>query len=541
MTTHCYLFEAKSVQTYLFRTGRLRDVVSGSELIEGLTGELLDRAVAALSSESGPELQFSRRAGGSLYAFAQGGDGFALIEEFARLWSLLVQQYAPGLPFDHAIGSGEAPLTAFQAARARLLEDASRITPLRPLAPPPVARSPRTGLPVVDVDHKDRDGIDAPTERARACSGPGNDRLIKRVDPWAEERQWPMDLQPGSSKSFPFRGEDHTVALVHADGNGLGQILMAAQAAARQRPDSFIPMFRALSDGIGQSTERAVHEAVAATLRPEQAQNGLLPARPIVVGGDDVTFIVRADLALAFTRTFLAAFESLTPEWLSELARDHYVADLPDRMTASAGIVYMGANQPFHMAVGLAEGVTRAAKDAGTSAASRSAPAPATVAFHRVGSAMIDTFDAAIEREHTIRATDGVYMDTLGAYALERDAGLPALDDLEELAALQAHPRMARGPARQILTLLATDPYQACRVYTRWRSTLAQDAEGKRLRAEFDACLSRLLRGESDGELPFAAGEDARGVRASPLGDALTLNAVGDSHKVQDTAEEATA
>ena len=58
----------------------------------------------------------------------------------------------------------------------------------------------------------------------------------------------------------------------------------------------------------------------------------------VILGGDDLTAIVRADLALDFTAAFLRAFAQSTGPLIAEL-RAAGVAGLPDRLSACAGVV----------------------------------------------------------------------------------------------------------------------------------------------------------------------------------------------------------
>ena len=39
MTYYAYLFEAKSIQSYIFATSKLKEIIGGSELIEQLTAK----------------------------------------------------------------------------------------------------------------------------------------------------------------------------------------------------------------------------------------------------------------------------------------------------------------------------------------------------------------------------------------------------------------------------------------------------------------------------------------------------------------------
>lgn len=527
MTWHAYLFEAKSIQQYLFESNRLRDIVGGSELVETLTGPLLDQALAALDLEDGRELHFSRRAGGSLYAVATEA---AHLERFAALWTLLVQQVAPGMRHDSGHGTGDTPLAAFASAREALRADNSRSTPWLPAAPPVAHRSRRTGGVVVEhAGERDGGGLDPATRSKKRFADASRTGLTDRVSPSGANlswRHWPRNLEPGEEGSFPFRGEERTVALLHADGNGLGQLLRNAGDAVSDDPDRFVAVFRTLSEQIRTVTEEAVRSAVDTVLLPEADGGGVLPARPIVVGGDDITFLVRADLALPFLRAFSRAFEEGSRGAMEKLAQEG-VRGLPDRMTVGAGIVYMRASQPFYLAAGLVESLTgrakRKAKALGLEVA------PGSVAFHRMTTSLAEDYGAMLEREHMHRDGETRLVDVLEVYGLEPDSGLPALDDLLVMQAILEADGMARGPTRQLLTLVGLDPAQARRRYRRWHGLMADDPARRRRLRDFEAVLERLAPGyqeqSEDDRLPFGRAE--QGVRRSPLVDVTALMAVG--------------
>ncbi|WP_019627862.1 hypothetical protein [Thioalkalivibrio sp. AKL10] len=527
MAWHAGLFEAKSIQAWLFASGRLRDIVGGSELLESLTGPLLDDALRALDLSENDTIHFSRRAGGSLYAFARDGEH---LRDFLALWSLLVQQRAPGLAFDSSLGHGNTPLDAFADARAGLRADNGRALPQRPAVPPPTARSPRTGQAAVTRDRGEP--FDAGALARQQHATPDRSRLMDRVTPdgsglsW---RDWPLDLEAGTEQGFPFRDEDRTIALVHADGNGLGQLLMRAHATVASQPERFIEVFRALSDGIGEATTRAVQAAVAEVLIPARDAEGTarLPARPIVVGGDDVTVLVRADLALAFARSFQCAFERTSRLTMQRLhALD--VRDLPDHLTAGAGVVFMKASQPFYMAADLVESLTLTAKRRARSASET--PPPASIAFHHVTSALLDDHENTIRHELSHKVGEETWIHTLEAYGLRSGHGLPALDDLLALQALLQDERLARGPTRQLLGLIGLDPAQAHQRYRRWRQLLGDDASRRQLLDRFDDRMRNLLAGYEPGQLPWAQTlGDGPSVRRSPLGDAMALMSAGNT------------
>ncbi len=519
MTIYCLLFESKSIQEYLFSSGRLRDVIGASELVDSLTGQLLDDTLQSLGYQIGNDIEFSRRAGGAFYAFSEYENN---IDQLKMLWTLTVQQYAPGMAYDLGDGSGENHLTAFDEAKRAIRRDASRYRPMLPIASPLTERSRRTGLAAVSFD--DKDGmLDAATKRKKHMANPSLAEFIGRFSPGEADlhwRNWPRNLEPGEDDAFPFHGDDRTIALVHADGNGLGQLLMKAHKAAEQHPDRFVSVFKNLSEIIGECTQQAAQQATREVLIEARKNNGPLPARPILMGGDDLTIIVRADLALPFLRTFVREFEARSRGAMDRLC-EYSMEALPERLTIGAGMVYLGANQPFYLAGKLVESLTEHAKMSARKI--NAEQPPSSLAFHRVTVTLVEEYDAIVAGAFTQMEHQMAYTQTLGAYYFQAGAATPRLDDLLELQQLIQADDMARGPTRQLLTLMGLSPSQARTRYRRWRQ-LMREHKQERLE-KFDAILQRLLDGYSiDSDLPYANTGDRH---ISPLGDALALMAVG--------------
>lgn len=526
MTINCLCFEAKSIQDYLLQSGRLRDVIGASELVDSLTGELLDQAIEQLELRVPEDVAFFRRAGGAFYAFSHNN---SVLDHLTDLWTLLVQQFAPGMSYD--LGRGEdkgSALTAFDKARESMHADGARRRPRLPLAAPITLRSRRTGLAAEALD-SDEVAMDAATLRKRRLDFSRAD-FIGRFAPEDAEldwRDWPRDLEPGEDGAFPFVGDRRTLALIHADGNGLGQLMMNARQAATRQPDAFMAIFSCLSRIISESTEQAAKQATNEILLPHRANNGLLPARPILLGGDDLTILVRGDLGLSFLTTFAAAFEAESRARLPTLA-DLGLTDLPPRLSIGAGLVWLRASQPFYLASQLAESLITLAKRK-AKACCASDP-PSAVAFHRVTTALVDDYDIIVEWERTHHDGGNCYVDTAGPYLLgdnrsAQEVG-PWLDDLLELQRVLQADGMARGPTRQLLTLLGLDLRQARASYQRWRQLMVEH-QTKRLN-KLDDLLGRLIAWPMT-ELPFGHPldrPDDDGLRVSPLGDAIALMSV---------------
>lgn len=551
---YAYLFEAKGIQSFILDSGKLRDLVGASELVDMLCGELLEDTLNACGlSEAidnddevalGERIAFGRKAGGAFYAFS-GSE--ASIERLAAFWPLVVQQHAPGLAFDHGRGRGDSAYAAYRSARGDpldgqpqsgqgLRQSRSRGLVELPQAGPLILRSQRTGRPAVNVA-SDPDGepepLDASATRQRWAVGRGKGTLAEKVSPEDSKHgpiYWPTDMEPGRERTFPFVDDNRYIAVVHADGNGLGQLLIRLEShIERHACDAYLEVFRNLSNGIERATRDAVREAVGRHLVPRRNTKGTMPARPIVLGGDDLTMIVRADLALTFTRTFLTEFEARTVAPMQFL-KNHGL-DVPERLTACAGIAYIKAGQPFYLGANLAEGIAAAVKTRAKKINDQIPPS--SLAWHRVTTAMIDDYEHVLQRELTVGTKGSRYRNTLGAYAVNppndgEAIRLPSLDDLLDLQCLFERADMAHGPTRQLLTLINRSESEAISLYRRWRTLMQDPANGKENHfRSFSNSMERLLVARL-GDLPYHDASEDEGDfgQAGPLGDLHALLAV---------------
>ena len=571
-----YAFEAKGVQAFILAGGRLRDIVGASLLVDSLCLQrsclealpneaaprgvppargLLDDALAASGLTPGPRLRFTRRAAGAFALVAVGPEAKAL-HDFRRLWTLLVTQAAPGLEFIDMIGAGATAPQALRAALAQGQGRRSRLAVPLPLAPPPARRAPRTGLGAVALDGNHRDEppepVDAATQRKRVFfSGHRARRRWWSQKP--DELVWPTDFV----EEFPFLGEDRTVAVLHADGNRMGQILIGLenQAAGKVATDGlpvndfsddeshYLQRLRGFSEDIGRATQYAFDKACATHLGPaahaamaaeakrigQPVTWGFIPGRPIIMGGDDLAVILRGDLALDFAQTFLDAFESNASDRLQSL---HAILPGLPPLTACAGLALVNAGQPFDRALALAEDLCRHAKSE-AKAASRvrtggdTGRVPSSLAFHRATAALLESYADTLTHELTVgnEKGGGKIILTMQPYAVgDGDPmGLAHLDHLRKLRDLFGEGVLGRGAAREIIALLQAAPAQARLRYARWRQVLGGGSvEQQKALTHFDRALEAIGTAAEKHLGPGAHGETFR----TPLGDAITWHIV---------------
>lgn len=333
-----YRYEAKSIQSWILGTDRMSELRGGSTLIEELEYLAKQAAGNALESPQGG-------AGGGTLTFASLAD----VETFARWWPMRVAEHAPGLELVHAWArEDEHPKLQESLGAAR-----NRPWPDLPEAGPWVARAGRSGLPACQ-----RDGDGGLLDRSTAARDAASDR-----DPLAG---WMTEgLGPDAPREVQFQKEllkypaDEGVAIVHADGNGLGQVLHGMSTDERRK---FSEKLTAASRAAGrrvvaelvrfeQREQTREHERRRPSERACDDRPLVVNGRPIVAGGDDFTFLVRGRAGLALAECWIRAFEQATER-------------IEHPLTACAGVVWVRRGFPFHQAHELAEALCKDAKSA---------------------------------------------------------------------------------------------------------------------------------------------------------------------------------
>jgi hypothetical protein len=530
---HCWAFEAGSIQAFILETGRLADAVGASLLVDRLTGDLGEEADAgdllsvvlkAAGAGSG-DVRFSRRGGGAFIAFF---DDAALLRRVRCLWHAALHVNAPGLRWADGVASHPTSFKDAAAGALAACQVASRTEAVRlPEAVPPALRVARTGQPAVArqrLGAKGMEPVDAATlARRRHATAAHRLRALTNRFSAQPGLVWPRDMEaydpgddvadleaasPGAGR-FPFAGGDREVAFLHADGNGLGVLLRElAKASEKDYLESYAHFSRAVSLATREAAAEATEQVLLAQTRSNGDGTRTVPARPLVLGGDDLSIIVRADLALPFAEAFLKAFEARTKARLSGV---RWPGGRLSGLTAACGVAFVNASFPFQAAADLAERLCARAKRAIKAEAkvhTRATPLSG-IAVHRVTTALAD-------EDLPLVSWNGLDWP-LGqeAYVLapERPSpGLPRWEDLLALAGRLGRDASPRGPARRLLIDLKRDMVAARETYRRWRELRqATDAQGLQ---STDALLKRL--GVTDATLPL-------GRLGTPWPDALLV------------------
>jgi hypothetical protein len=155
-------------------------------------------------------------------------------------------------------------------------------------------------------------------------------------------------------------------AVIHADGNGLGQIFINFKKEVRATTGrEYIERYRNFSLGLDECTIEAAAIALKTLQtayranRKNKAKDSIeVPAVPIVLGGDDLTVICDGQYAIRFTNDFLTKFVEQTK--VNDKIREVFPNGV--ELGICAGIAIIKPHFPFHQAYSLAEELLQSAK-----------------------------------------------------------------------------------------------------------------------------------------------------------------------------------
>ena len=147
------------------------------------------------------------------------------------------------------------------------------------------------------------------------------------------------------------------IAVVHVDGNGMGKIFSNINDIKELRKKS-----KAVSDKANSAMVKLIEHVIEIkedkklTDLKFQVGENFLPIRPILVGGDDVTFICEGRLGMYLAEKFIGYFYDETERGKGE--------NSPEKLMdgACAGVAIVKSHFPFYKAVKLAEDLCGEAK-----------------------------------------------------------------------------------------------------------------------------------------------------------------------------------
>lgn len=384
------VLEVGGIQKYILSTGKLKEMIGGSELIESLSAKYLDdfaksKQLTVLKEIRKPVdneiLPLQRNAGAMHLLFPSEAKG----REFLQKFGLKLLADFPGLPIFGALEECEFTSSGIREAKFKL---SNKITVQRNKYPtstgmqllPICAEAPLDGEPAIGKVSYGKNAsseiisLSSKTKRNEQLLEDSKGRLreIEPDDGVVPDLKWSDDLEEiacGSEK----------VAFIHIDGNDLGKRFRqelenisdketdedktGQQAPSEDRYQNAINVIKtmsALSNTVKETTTAAFKKGLSECLKHTRSTDSkgklLVPARPLVLGGDDVTVVIRADLALYFIDAFVKEFERYSNQELGK-------KDPKDKLTVGVGMVVCPTGYPFLKAFDLSEELVKNSKE----------------------------------------------------------------------------------------------------------------------------------------------------------------------------------
>lgn len=403
-----YLYGAsvQGIQSFIFQTNDLKSIVGASELVEQICTKMFEHFAKE-------EELVVNAAGNIKCIFANKQDCAKAVLEFPKE----VQTKAPGITISQAVvkmKEGDTFGTSVDKLECRLRIQRNKPSKSLTIGYMGTRRSRKTGLPAVDVDKEGY--LDESTLSKQKNSRPDKENSTLSLS----IKNFGINQLTNSQICYDIddmTDRNNWIAVIHADGNGLGQVVRKIGKEGEK--------YHEFSANLNKATERAAQKAFISVCEKHGVDmTKKIPFRPVVLSGDDHTIICRADLALDYATIYLREFENQTYQLLGNLIVGGQVftkGDMKDRLSACAGISYIKASYPFYYGYKLAESLCALAKkDAKREQDVKEGHKlpKSCLMFYKVQDSFIEDFSKIAERELTPSQGDSF---VAGPYYLSED------------------------------------------------------------------------------------------------------------------------
>lgn len=382
MTQYLLATEIDQIQDLIFRASHLREVVGGSQLLTHFEDPQANTsALRLLLQQHGlsPDDTIVTAGGGSfrlLFSSAEQASAFG--NDLAELYRLAVQgsmSVAEPVPFDGDYTQANK-LADEKLRQAKLNGSWGQATAHFPyvafcascgvaLAAKHTKRNPNESRDqFLCSTCLDKSQASKP-EMEKECKIPGKflEEFFKKVEP-SGHYTWPgsSDEQDPTSALAQFDSRRY-VAYLKADGNNMGKIF--GKCNQKEVKD--------LSQKLSDILRRCLAAPIQMLCQHNPQEEDLIPALPLILGGDDLFALLPAPWALDIARLFCQAYD--TSSELKEYAETFKLS----QPTMAAAVVICKVNYPYYLAHEVCESLLKSAKRVAKKLALREEPIHSSV------------------------------------------------------------------------------------------------------------------------------------------------------------------
>lgn len=445
------VLDTGGIQPFIFGSNVLRENIGASELVHRATRLWAFEALDALdilhnidkeaasedcvgdmytdrfkvddSNTEGAEVLYA--GGGNTVILFQGAKPVETARAFVYQLSRRLLRDAPGLNLyaahlDYTWGGSDSLPETIEKALKQLGGNKGRDPGSLPaLGFPVTAACTSTGLPANDR-HPDTQGKTGSANRANRqvrkkwITADWAKMRLTEIFPRVEEARFEWIDDFDRLAALPKR-DDSYIAVVHADGNGMGARIKALTTYWSSRsndPRGYIKAMQTLSNAVQQTAQTALEQTLNAMvdylatndwLDPRQhgydkeTDKHYFPVRPIVFGGDDVTLVCVGPWGLAVAQRYLWELEQLS----LPVDCDNDLSELPPHPYSCAGVAIVKTHYPFSQAYGLSEDLIKVAKMRSKDLADKKASA---IDWHMTTTGLHGDLETIREREYKVDA-----------------------------------------------------------------------------------------------------------------------------------------
>ncbi|WP_278847715.1 Cas10/Cmr2 second palm domain-containing protein [Megamonas hypermegale] len=396
------LLDTRSIQKYVFSCNKLKTNVGASYLVDGIFNDLMQNIILPKYNLKMPDISWKKSdgiqivkddtieaeivyiGGGNMLIlinkFPEEDDNLKLCRDIVSSWSLEILKKAPGLKTGAAIGMMDVSEDAFKNSLddmyVQLKQNQNTVLPQVDL--------PYTGLTLeCDISGKTADTFDWVDKKWIAKEVKAKTEAYKYAsekvryeygDILNNEYDFASELEKIGCKE----GESY-ISVIHIDGNNMGVKFSKCKDSQERKKLSLTVVkivqnaFRELIQSIiDEYDSKAYDEALDKRDLIDDKGKKLLPIRPIIIGGDDITFVCPARVGIEYAKRFIEAvnkqdflndeqYKRMSKE-IKEEKKDNESMKISKTMSCCGGVAIVPLKYPFFRAYQLAEHLCGSAK-----------------------------------------------------------------------------------------------------------------------------------------------------------------------------------
>ena len=399
------LLDTRSIQKYVFSCNKLKTNVGASYLVDGIFNDLMQNIILPKYNLKMPDISWKKSDGIQIVkddtieaeiVYIGGGNMLILINKFPEeddnlklccdivsSWSLEILKKAPGLKTGAAIGMMDVSEDAFKDSLddmyVQLKQNQNTVLPQVDL--------PYTGLTLeCDISGKTADTFDWVDKKWIAKEVKAKTDAYKYAsekvryeyeDILNNEYDFASELEKIGCKE----GESY-ISVIHIDGNNMGVKFSKCKDSQERKKLSLTVVkivqnaFRELIQSIiDEYDSKAYDEALDKRDLIDDKGKKLLPIRPIIIGGDDITFVCPARVGIEYAKRFIEAVNKqdfLNDEQYKRMSKEikeekeenekNESMKISKTMSCCGGVAIVPLKYPFFRAYQLAEHLCGSAK-----------------------------------------------------------------------------------------------------------------------------------------------------------------------------------